>query len=137
AQTAQIAAELDWDGDWRQLASDLPLRGMAAQMTRQSELICCARHGNTVYFHIRIPVDTLRAAGNIEKLSTVLSERFHIPIRVETEIGAVALTANAKAEENRAAQQREAELTMQNDPFVQVMMREFDASIVPGSIRIL
>src|SRR5580765_2503998 len=125
AQTVQIAAELDWDGDWRQLASDLPLRGMAAQMVRQSELICCARHGNTVYFHIRIPVDTLRAAGNIEKLSTVLSERFHIPIRVETEIGAVALTANAKAEENRAARQREAELTMQNDPFVQVMMQEF------------
>lgn len=137
AQTAQITAELDWDGDWQQLASDLPLRGMVAQMARQSELICCAKHGNTVCFHIRIPLDTLRAAGNIEKLSAVLSERFHIPIRVETEIGAVALTANARTEENRAARQREAELTLQNDPFVQIMMREFDAAIVPGSIRAL
>jgi DNA polymerase-3 subunit gamma/tau len=47
----------------------------------------------------------------------------------------VANTANAKAEADRAERQREAELTVQQDPFVQVMMREFGASIVPGSIR--
>ncbi|WP_034298645.1 DNA polymerase III subunit gamma/tau [Herbaspirillum sp. RV1423] len=135
AQTAQVIASLGWDGNWPQLAADLPLRGMVQQMAQQSELIRCENSGNTVCFYLRIPVETLRAAGNVEKLTAVLSERFNKSIRVETEIGAVALTANAKAEADRAERQRDAELTMRNDPFVQVMMREFGASIVPGSIR--
>jgi DNA polymerase-3 subunit gamma/tau len=135
AQTAKIAAELGWDGNWPQLAADLSLRGMVAQMAQQSELVRCEQSGNSVVFHLRIPVETLRASGNIEKLTAVLGERFNKSVRVETEIGAVALTANARAQADRAERQREAEQTMRNDPFVQVMMREFDASIVPGSIR--
>ena len=135
AQTAKIAAELNWDGNWPQLAADLSLRGMVAQMAQQSELVRCEQNGNSVVFHLRIPVETLRASGNIEKLAAVLGERFNKSVRVETEIGAVALTANARAQADRAERQREAEQTVHNDPFVQVMMREFDASIVPGSIR--
>jgi len=135
AQTAKIAAELNWDGNWPQLAADLALRGMVAQMAQQSELVRCEQSGNSVVFHLRIPVETLRASGNVEKLTAVLGERFNKSVRVETEIGAVALTANARAQADRAERQREAEQTMHNDPFVQVMMREFDASIVPGSIR--
>ena len=135
AQTAKIAAELGWDGNWPQLAADLSLRGMVAQMAQQSELVRCEQSGNSVVFHLRIPVETLRASGNIEKLTAVLGERFNKSVRVETEIGAVALTANARAQADRAERQREAEQTVHNDPFVQVMMREFDASIVPGSIR--
>jgi DNA polymerase-3 subunit gamma/tau len=135
AQTAQVAAALEWDGNWPQLAAALPLRGMVQQMAQQSEMTHCEMTGNTVCFHLRVPVETLRAAGNIEKLCTVLGERFGRSVRVETEIGVVANTANAKAEADRAERQREAELTVQQDPFVQVMMREFGASIVPGSIR--
>jgi len=135
AQTAQIAAELGWDGNWPHLAAALPLRGMVQQMAQQSELVRCENVGNSLCFHLRIPVETLRASGNVDKLTAVLGEHFGKNIRVETEIGAVALTANAKAEADRAERQREAEQTVRNDPFVQVMMREFGASIVPGSIR--
>ncbi|EJL93321.1 DNA polymerase III, subunit gamma/tau [Herbaspirillum sp. CF444] len=135
AQTAQVAAELGWDGNWPHLAADLPLRGMVQQMAQQSELVRCELTGNTVCFHLRIPVETLRASGNVDKLASALGERFGKSVRVETEIGLVAHTANAKAEADRADRQREAEKTVQNDPFVQVMMREFGASIVPGSIR--
>ena len=135
AQTAQVAAELGWDGNWPHLAAELPLRGMVQQMAQQSELVRCEQVGNAICFHLRIPVETLRASGNVDKLAAVLSERFGKTVRVETEIGMVALTANAKAEADRAERQREAEQTVKNDPFVQVMMREFGASIVPGSIR--
>jgi len=44
-------------------------------------------------------------------------------------------TAHAKAQADRAARQREAEQAMQSDPFVQTLMREFGATIVPGSIK--
>jgi DNA polymerase-3 subunit gamma/tau len=34
-----------------------------------------------------------------------------------------------------AQRQREAEAVILNDPFVQKMMRQFDAKIVPGSLK--
>jgi DNA polymerase-3 subunit gamma/tau len=135
AQTAKVAAALGWNGNWPQLAADLPLRGMPQQMAKQSELIRCEMNGNTVCFYLRIPVEMLRAAGNVERLSVVLGEHFNRSVRVETDIGMVANTANARAEADRAERQREAELMMQQDPFVQAMIRDFGASIVQGSIR--
>jgi len=135
AQTAMVAAELGWDGNWPQLAADLSLRGMVQQMAQQSELLSCEMNGNTVCFRLRIPVETLRSSGNVEKLTTVLEERFQRTVRIETEIGSVADTANARSQADRAERQRGAEMTMQQDPFVQVLMREFGASIVPGSVR--
>ena len=135
AQTAQTAAELGWDGNWPQLAAELPLRGMVQQMAQQSELIRCDLQGNTLCMVLRIPVETLRAAGNVEKLSAALGERFNRAVRIDTEIGAVRNTANARAQADRAERQREAELTIQKDPFVQALMREFGATVVPGSIH--
>ncbi|MBB3211377.1 DNA polymerase-3 subunit gamma/tau [Herbaspirillum sp. Sphag1AN] len=135
AQTAQIAAELGWDGNWPHLSAELPLRGMVQQMAQQSELIRCDLQGNTLCLYLRIPVETLRAAGNVEKLSAALGERFNRAVRVETEIGAVSNTANARAQADRAERQREAEMTIQTDPFVQTLMREFGATVVPGSIH--
>ena len=46
-------------------------------------------------------------------------------------------TANAVAEAERAERQRKAEQKMKSDPFVMSMMREFGATIVPGSIQAL
>lgn len=135
AQTAQVAGALGWNGNWPQLATALPLRGMVQQMAQQSELIRCEMTNNIISFHLRIPVETLGIAGNAEKLGTVLGERFGRSVRVVTEIGLVVKTASAKAQAERAERQRAAELSVQKDPFVQVMMREFGASIVPGSIR--
>ncbi|KAF1042983.1 MAG: DNA polymerase III subunit tau [Herbaspirillum frisingense] len=135
-ETARIAAELGWDGHWPTLAASLALRGVAHQMAFQSELVRCeALAGGNVCFHLRIPLETLRSSGSVEKLIAALSERFGKEVRVETEIGAVADTANAVAEADRADRQRKAEHKMQNDPFVLSMMREFGATIVPGSIH--
>ncbi|WP_343650360.1 DNA polymerase III subunit gamma/tau [Herbaspirillum sp.] len=137
-ETARIAAELGWDGHWPSLAASLALRGVAHQMAFQSELVRCeALNGGNVCFHLRIPLDTLRSSGSVEKLVAALSERFGKEIRVETELGAVADTANAVAEAERAERQRKAEQKMTSDPFVMTMMREFGATIVPGSIQAL
>ncbi|WDZ95186.1 DNA polymerase III subunit gamma/tau [Herbaspirillum sp. WKF16] len=135
-ETARIASELGWDGHWPTLAASLALRGVAHQMAFQSELVRCeGLAGGNVCFHLRIPLETLRSSGSVEKLIAALSERFGKEVRVETEIGAVADTANAVAEADRAERQRKAEQQMQNDPFVLSMMREFNATIVPGSIH--
>jgi DNA polymerase III subunit gamma/tau len=126
---------LNWDGDWPTLAAALPLRGVVHQLAQQSELLQCELQGDGAQFHLRIPVDTLRSAGAVDKLANALSEHFGKTIRVQTEIGAVEQTANAAAVAERDARQRQAEQGMQSDPFIQTLMREFGATIVPGSVK--
>ncbi|SEO57111.1 DNA polymerase-3 subunit gamma/tau [Duganella sp. CF517] len=126
--------ELGWDGNWPAVAAALPLRGVAQQLAMQAELIECGFDGNAVVFKVRVPIETWRTQGNVEKLTVALTERFGRAVRVDTELGAVWYTASAEAQAHRAACQRAAEETIANDPFVNSMIREFDAWVVPGSI---
>ncbi|PUA20055.1 DNA polymerase III subunit gamma/tau [Glaciimonas sp. PCH181] len=128
-------ASLNWDGNWPSLAATLPVRGVAHQLAQQSELLRFDSSGPTIQAHLRIPLETLRLSGNVEKLAAALSERFGRPVRVETEIGVVHHTANVRAQAEQAERQRLAEETAKNDPFIQSMVREFGAMIVPGSIK--
>ncbi|MDQ9169737.1 DNA polymerase III subunit gamma/tau [Oxalobacteraceae bacterium R-40] len=131
----QPLPSLGWDGNWPKLAAALPVRGVVQQLAQQSELVKCVDEGHAVQFQLRVPVDTLRSAGSVDKLAAALTEHFGKTVRVESELGAVRQTANAQALADRAARQREAEQEIQSDPFVQSLIREFGASIVPGSIK--
>jgi len=126
--------ELNWDGNWPMLAAHLPLRGVSQQLATQAELVSCTIDGNAALFKLRCPIDTWCTPPNIEKLTAALSERFGRPARVETETGPVWYTTTAEAQAHREACQRAAEQTVNNDPFVQAMAREFGAFVVAGSI---
>jgi len=127
---------IDWDGNWPALAASLPLRGVAQQLAFQTELIECMADGAAATFRLRVPVDTLRASGNSEKLCAALQECFPaVRVNVETEIAPTWYTASAEAKARRERLQREAEATVDADPFVQDMVRTFDAFVVPGSVR--
>ncbi|MFL6634426.1 MAG: DNA polymerase III subunit gamma/tau, partial [Massilia sp.] len=127
---------IDWDGNWPALAASLPLRGVAQQLAFQTELIECVADGAAATFRLRVPVDTLRASGNSEKLCAALQECFPaVRVNVETEIAPTWYTASAEAKARRERLQREAEATVDADPFVQDMVRTFDAFVVPGSVR--
>ena len=129
------AALPGWDGNWPALVTTLPVRGVAHQLAIQSELTGCDLDGAVVVMRLRLPIETLLSAGSADKLSAALSEHFGKTIRLATEIGAVSHTAFAASQADQAERQHAAELTMQTDPFVQTLMREFGATIVPGSIR--
>lgn len=130
-------AELQWDGNWPQLAVNLPVRGVAQQLAQQSELLKCERDNSSgiFQFDLQVAVETLLAAGSVDKLSTALAEHFGQTVRVNTSLGAVHHSANTFALADMAARQQQAELSMQDDPFVQKLMRELGATIVKGSIR--
>ena len=130
-----VAQSIDWDGNWPRLAAALPVRGLVQQLAQQTELIEWRSTEQDMHLHLRTPVGTLATATNLERLGTALAERFGLPVRVTTETGKVEQTANRQAQEERAERQRQAEETVQNDTFVQTMMREFGASVVPGSIK--
>lgn len=126
--------ELDWDGNWPALAASLPLRGVAQQLAMQAELVRCEFDGNAAVFCVRVPIETWRTPANVEKMVNALGERFQRPVRVDTELGPVWYTASAEAQAHREACQRAAEDTVANDPFVNSMIRDFGAFVVPGSI---
>jgi DNA polymerase-3 subunit gamma/tau len=127
---------LGWDGNWPALAASLPLRGVSQQLAFQTELLECVSDGASATFRLRVPVDTLRASGNSEKLCAALQECFPaVRVNIDTEIGPVWYTASAEARARREQLQHEAEETVAADPFIQAMERSFDAFVVPGSVR--
>jgi DNA polymerase-3 subunit gamma/tau len=127
---------IGWDGNWPALAASLPLRGVAQQLAFQTELVGCTSDGSSATFRLRVPVDTLRASGNSEKLCAALQERFPaVRVNIDTEIGPVWYTASAEARARREQLQREAEETVAADPFIQALEQTFDAFVVPGSVR--
>jgi DNA polymerase-3 subunit gamma/tau len=54
---------------------------------------------------------------------------------VQVEVGAARRTAAALDAAARAQRQQDAEREIRQDPFVQSLIRDFGASIVPDSIR--
>ncbi len=129
--------EINWDGNWPALAGSLPLRGVAQQLALQTELVACVVHDRSVTFKLRVPVDTLRASGNSEKLAAALQEHFpDFRVNVESEIGPVWYTAGAEQKAAREERQRLAESIVAADPFVQELERRFDAFVVPGSVKV-
>jgi len=129
--------EIDWDGNWPALAGSLPLRGVAQQLALQTELVACVVHERAVTFKLRVPVDTLRASGNSDKLAAALQEHFpDFRVSVESDIGPVWYTAGAEQKAAREERQRLAESIVAADPFVQELERRFDAFVVPGSVKV-
>jgi DNA polymerase-3 subunit gamma/tau len=122
---------LGFNGDWPALAVDLPLKGISYQLAFNSELM--ALEGSTL--KLNVPVPQYAEASQVAKLKTALVERLGQNVDVLVEVGAARRTAAARDAAMRAQRQQEAEREIGADPFVQSLIREFGASIVPGSIR--
>jgi len=135
APPAAPLPDLNWDGHWPALAKILPVRGVVQQLALQSELIGCENNQGVIQFHLRVALETLLSSGSANKLMAALSKHFGQPIRVIADVGAVSHTAHQQATAEHQVRQHQAEQTMRSDPFVQTLMREFGATIVPGSIK--
>ncbi|CAJ0861064.1 DNA polymerase III subunit gamma/tau [Ralstonia flatus] len=120
-----------FDGNWPALAASLPIRGLAQQLAYQSEL--AAVEGATM--RLRVPLPPLTDANVVERLEAALTEHFGTPVRVACDIGPARATAAAADAEQRAERQRNAEDAIAANPFVQALVRDFAAQVVPGSIQ--
>ncbi|HEY5800592.1 MAG TPA: DNA polymerase III subunit gamma/tau [Burkholderiaceae bacterium] len=126
---------LSWDGDWTVLAQLLPVRGVAQQLALQSELAACETDTHQCVFRLTVPIETWRSQPNLDKLGAALSEHFKQKIVVEAGVGPAYHTASHAIAMERERRQQQAEASVRADPFVQKMLREFNASIVPGSVK--
>ena len=121
--------------DWPALVRRLPLKGVAQQLATQSELLGSEEEGQVLVIQLRVPVETLLSAGSADKLAAALGQHFERTVRLVTDIGHVTHTAHAESVAEQARRQQQAEQTLNDDPFVQTLMRDFGATIVPGSIK--
>jgi DNA polymerase-3 subunit gamma/tau len=121
--------------DWPALVRQLPLKGVAQQLATQSELLGSEEHEQVRVMQLRVPVETLLSAGSADKLAAALSHHFAKTVRLVTEIGHVTYTAHAESVAEQERRQQLAEQTLNEDPFVQTLIREFGATLVPGSVK--
>ena len=121
---------LGFTGYWPALAALLPLKGLAQQLAHQSELM--GLDGQTLKLRVAA---SLADAVQIAKLKAALIEHLGRPVSLDVVPGVAAWSAALVDGAERAVRQREAEQVIAEDTFVQALIRDFDASIVRGSIR--
>jgi DNA polymerase-3 subunit gamma/tau len=106
------------------------ITALARELALQSQLV--ARDAER--WLLRVERESLNQPSSRERLQAALAGLGHA-VTVAIEIGAV---ADSPARRNRLAaeaRQRAAEEAIHNDPEVQSMMRDWDAKIVPGSLK--
>ena len=131
AAIAPLDAPLPLD-DWLAIVGQLKLTGLTRQLVQQAELVAHDHRSIT----LRVPIKSLLSGPTLDKLKAALGQHFNRPIAVTVEVGAVkgATVAAAKSDE-LAARQAEAQAIIDADPFVQTLLRDFGASVVPGSVK--
>ncbi|CAB3779751.1 hypothetical protein LMG28688_00918 [Paraburkholderia caffeinitolerans] len=122
---------IGFSGDWPALAATLPLTGISYQLAFNSELT--ALEGGVL--KLSVPVPQYAETSQVAKLKTALAESLGKSVEVDVTVGPARRTAAALDAAARAERQRDAEREIGADPFVQQLIRDFGASIVPGSIR--
>jgi DNA polymerase-3 subunit gamma/tau len=127
---------LGCDEDWPTFAAALDVKGLAQQVALQSELIETNEiDASRGMLRLRIPVAQLASGAHVDKVIAAIGERVGRTVELHIEVGPVRVTAAAVDAARKAQAQRLAEAAIQSDPFVQALLREFDASIMPGSTQ--
>ncbi|MFV9473869.1 DNA polymerase III subunit gamma/tau [Advenella sp. RU8] len=118
--------------DWTVLSQKLPLSGVAAEFAKQSEWL--GVEDNEI--HLRIPVKNTNELGAKAKLNTVLTEYFRQVVKVSFEYAEnVEETAYASIRAEQAARQEKAERAVHESEFINALIEEFDAKVIPESIK--
>jgi DNA polymerase-3 subunit gamma/tau len=119
---------------WHKLVMDMSaaetINALVRELGLQSQLV--ARDTDT--WMLRVERESLNSTTSRERLQKAL-EIAGYPVRLTVEVGRV---QDSPAKRNAAAaaqRQAGAEAIILNDPYVQSLMRDYGAKIVPGSIK--
>ncbi|RZT97808.1 DNA polymerase III subunit gamma/tau [Rivibacter subsaxonicus] len=123
-----------WTALLLQLVEVQSVVGLTRELGWQAQ--CTAFDEAAGVIGLRVERETLRQGEHPKKLQAALAALLGREFRLEFEAGAVSDTPQKRDAAARARRQREAEATIQGDPFVLRVMQQFrSARIVPGSIQ--
>jgi DNA polymerase-3 subunit gamma/tau len=114
----------------QQLVQAEAINALVRELALQSQLV--ARDSDT--WMLRVERESLNSATSRERLQAALANAGHA-VRLTVEVGRVMDSPAKRNAAAAAAKQEAAEALILNDPYVQTLMRDFGAKIVPGSIQ--
>jgi len=119
-----------WSDVVYQLVESGRVQGLNRELALQSQLI--GREPDS--WILRVESEHLNSSINREKLQTALNELGY-KVKLQFEIGVVKDSPARRNIAKNMAREKEYLERIQNDPFVQKMVQEFDAKIIMGSIK--
>jgi DNA polymerase III subunit gamma/tau len=123
------------DGDfWQATVADLVAREAITALVRELALQSQLVARDEGHWMLRVERESLNQPTSRERLKRALQAAGH-DVALTVEVGAVSDSPARRIAAAQAERQRAAEAVIHNDPFVQAMMRDFGARIVPGSIK--
>lgn len=134
-ETSTMAASaFIWDGNWRMLVeSHLSKLGLVRALAQNCELM--AYDDDSMTLRISEAHKHLASANYLEKLNSALSSHFGRRLKLNIVTGAEANTPARQQAVERAELQDQATEAIMTDRFVQGLMQEMGATIVPNSIK--
>jgi len=130
----EVAAVREFDGNWSALVLALRLGGQAGMLAQHAELV---GHDGLV-FDLAVPDAHKVVAGPDyrERLTQALSQHFGQPATIRITVGgAVEATPVAQQQRVREAGIAAATASLNADPFVQTLISDFGATVLPDSIQ--
>ena len=119
-----------WHATVQQLIKNEAITAMVRELALQSQLV--AR--DTDQWILRLERESLNQPGTRDRLTSAL-QAAGFAVKLAVEIGRVVDSPGRRNAAAAAQRQLGAEKIIFDDPFVQSMMRDFGAKIVPGSIK--
>lgn len=127
-----------WHGAVQQLLAAEAIAALVRELALQSQLVARTSASNDGEPHdwlLRIERESLSQSGSREKLQLALETLGHA-VRLSIEIGPASDTPAKRIAAASAERQRMAQDIITQDAYVQQLMRDFGAKIVPGSIKV-
>ena len=123
------------EGDfWHPLVQKLVVSELVAALVRELALQSQLVARDTDQWILRVERESLNQSGSRDRLQAALHLAGY-PVRLVVEVGRVGDSPAKRNAQALAERQLAAEKIIFEDPFVQDMMRDFGAKIVPGSIQ--
>jgi DNA polymerase III subunit gamma/tau len=135
APVATAALVTTPEGDfWHSVVLGLVEREAVTALVRELALQSQLVGRDEGHWMLRVDRETLNQPAGREKLQLALKAAGHA-VALSVEVGAIVDSPARRLAAAAAEKQRAAEEVIRNDPFVQAMMQDFGAKIVPGSIK--
>ena len=120
----------DWFEVVQQLVKAQLIQAMTRELAMQSQLM----QQDATAWVLQVERESLNSPSNRERLQLALQALGHA-VSISVQIGPVQDTPAKRITTQQHERQQAAEAEIMNDPLVQQLIRDFDATIVPGSIK--
>ncbi len=124
---------IQFDGNWRNLVEKHLKLGLARALAQHCEMLSYDEHS----FTLRVAENQkhLASVNYQDKLSKAINNHFGRKIKLLIQIDSEANTPAKQNAEEKAVIQSGAEEAIMNDEFVQSLIQDFDAKVIPNSIK--